>query len=208
MSDRTAATDWRRLDRVIEYETGWYTGGYDLLEQPDGSRKRYYWAALPPAVIVVARTGDELVMVEQYRPPIEHHCLELPAGIVDATDVPAEMLTEQASADTPGGLAATAEVPPAAFEAAGARELREETGFDPVNTVFLEDFWVATGVLRHRRGVVFASELETTTRELDPNEFITVRRVPIDEAFDRARTDPTNESTLEGLLLAAHEGLL
>jgi len=48
------AEDWTIVASETEYETGWYTGGYDLVEQPDGSRKRYYWAALAPAVVVVA----------------------------------------------------------------------------------------------------------------------------------------------------------
>ena len=46
--------DWRVVESVAEYETGWYTGGYDLVELPDGDRKRYYWAELPAAAVVVA----------------------------------------------------------------------------------------------------------------------------------------------------------
>jgi ADP-ribose pyrophosphatase len=199
---------WRCIESVIEYETGWYTGGYDRLEQPDGSEKRYYWAELPPAVVVVARDDDELVMVEQYRPPIRHLCLELPAGIVDATDVPSNGREYEEDADKPGGLSAIADVPPAAYEAAASRELREETGNAPNETVFIEDFWIATGVLRHRRGHVFASDLEPTDRALDTNEFITVRRIPVADALDQARASPANDATLEGLLLAEHEGLL
>jgi ADP-ribose pyrophosphatase len=198
---------WRCIETVVEYETGWYTGGYDRLEQPDGTEKRYYWAELPPAVVVVARDGDELVMVEQYRPAIRRSCLELPAGIVDAADVPTNE-REIDTADTPGGLSATADIPSTAYEAAAARELREETGNAPGETVFIEDFWIATGVLRHRRGHVFASDLEPTDRALDTNEFITVRRTPVSEALDRARSSPANDATLEGLLLAEHEGLL
>lgn len=199
---------WRCIESVIEYETGWYTGGYDLLEQPDGNEKRYYWAELPPAVVVVARDGDELVMIEQYRPPIRHLCLELPAGIVDATDLPSNEHERGEDTDLPGGLSATADVPPAAYEAAASRELREETGNASGETVFIEDFWIATGVLRHRRGHVFASDLEPTERALDTNEFITVRRVPVADALDQARASPANDATLEGLLLADQEGLL
>jgi ADP-ribose pyrophosphatase len=198
---------WRCIETVVEYETDWYTGGYDRLEQPDGSEKRYYWAELPPAVVVVARDGDELVMVEQYRPAIRRSCLELPAGIVDAADVSTNE-REIDTAETPGGLSATADIPPTAYETAAARELREETGNDPGETVFIEDFWIATGVLRHRRGHVFASDLESTDRALDTNEFITVRRTPVSEALDQARASPANDATLEGLLLAEHEGLL
>jgi ADP-ribose pyrophosphatase len=173
--------DWPVIESVVEYETGWYTGGYDLVEQPDGSTKRYYWAELPPAAVVVARSGDEIVMVEQYRPAIGEHCLELPAGIVEDGE---------------------------SFTTAGARELREETGFDPAGTSLLEEFWAASGVLRHKRGIVFAEGLEPVEPSYDDNEFLRVRTVPVDEALDRVRQPPANDASIEGLLLAHEDGLL
>lgn len=173
--------DWPVIESVVEYETGWYTGGYDMVEQPDGSRKRYYWAELPPAAVIVATSGDEVVMVEQYRPAIGEHCLELPAGIVEDGE---------------------------SFTTAGARELREETGFDPAGTSLLASFWTATGVLRHRRGIVFAEGLEPVDVNRDSNEFLSVTTVPIEDARDVARRQPSNDATIEGVLLAQVEGLL
>lgn len=173
--------DWPVIESNTEYETGWYDGGYDLVEQPDGTTKQYYWAALDPAVVIVAKSGDELVMVEQYRPAIGEHCLELPAGLVEDGE---------------------------SFTTAGARELREETGFDPSGISLVEDFWCATGVLRHRRGIVFAEGLEPVEVNHDSNEFLSTTTVPIDEALARAREDPANDATIEGILLAQADGLL
>ncbi|MFC6836708.1 NUDIX hydrolase [Halomarina ordinaria] len=189
--------DWERVESVVEYETGWYTGGYDLLRQPDGTEKRYYWAELPPATVAVVREGDHLMMVQQYRPPIREYCLELPAGIVEDVDVPGD-----------GAVEPQASVPPEAYENAAAREVREETGYDPGAVHFLEDVWVSTGVLRHRRGLVFATDLEPAQRALDTNEFIEVTRVPVADVFERVRVDPANDATLEGVLLAERAGLL
>jgi ADP-ribose pyrophosphatase len=176
-----ASHDWPVLESTREYETGWYTGGYDRVRQPDGTEKNYYWADLPDAVVVVAHTGEEVVFVEQYRPVIGEHCLELPAGVVEDGE---------------------------SFTAAGARELREEAGFDPGGISLIEDFWVATGAMRHKRGIVFAEGLEPVERDLDDNEFLSVRTIPVGEALAAAREPPANDATIEGLLLAKEDGLL
>lgn len=181
--DRPDGTDhdWPVVASRSEYETGWYTGGYDEVEQPDGSSKRYYWAELPDAAVVVSVLDDEVLMVEQFRPTIREHCLELPAGIVEAGE---------------------------SFTEAGKRELREETGFEAAECSLLESFYCSTGVLRHRRGIVWAEGLEPARRKLDGNEFLAVTTVPVEEVLDRVREPPTNDATLEGILLAREAGLL
>ncbi|MDF9745015.1 NUDIX hydrolase [Natrinema salsiterrestre] len=196
----TTPDEWDLLEERTEYETGWYDGGYDLLEQPDGTQKRYYWADLPPAVVVVAQidggvladmdggagegasgSDDRILFVEQYRPTIRETHLELPAGIVEDGE---------------------------SYTGAATRELEEETGFRPSSTALLQEYAVATGVLRHDRAIVYAEGLEPGERELDSNEFLEVTTVPVDEALERAREQPTNDATLGGLLLAKEDGLL
>jgi ADP-ribose pyrophosphatase len=172
---------WPVVESAVEYDTGWYAGGYDLVEQPDGSTKRYYWAALRPAVVVTAVEDDQVVFVEQYRPTIRQSQLELPAGIVEPGESPST---------------------------AAARELREETGFDPAGVSSLGSVWAATGVLRHRRYYAFAEGLDPVAASLDDNEFLSVRALPVTEAFERARAEPTNDATLQGLQLAREADLL
>ena len=185
--------EWPVVESVTEYETGWYTGGYDRVVQPDGSEKNYYWAALPPAVVVVAVDDGDVLFVDQYRPAIREQCLELPAGIVEDADA---------------GDSQTDDVTSEAFESAGARELREETGFRADEVTLLESFWAATGVLRHRRGIVVAEGLVPGDSDHDGDEFLTVERVPVEDALAVAREPPANDATIEGLLLASADGYL
>ena len=173
--------EWPVTEVVVEYDEGWFVGGYDRVEQPDGTEKRYYWAELSPATVIVAVADDRVLFVEQYRPTVRNTQLELPAGIVES----GESYTE-----------------------AGARELAEETGFEPSSTSLLQEVWCSTGVLRHTRGYVFAEELTPVDVDHDSNEFLAPRSVPIEEALEIAREPPTNDATLEGLLLAEREGLL
>ena len=173
--------EWPVREVVVEYDEGWFVGGYDRVEQPDGTEKKYYWAELSPATVVIAVADDQVLFVEQYRPTVRNTQFELPAGIVE---------------------------PGESYTAAGARELAEETGFAPSSTALLQEVWCSTGVLRHKRGYVFAEGLEPVDVDHDSNEFLVPRTVPVGEALDVAREPPTNDATLEGLLLAKEEGCL
>ena len=148
---------------------------------PDGSRKRYYWAELAAAVVIVAIDDGAVICVEQYRQTIRQHQVELPAGIVNGGE---------------------------AYVDAGRRELEEETGYLAGSVQELQRVWCATGVLRHERAYVIATDLEVTQQRLDDNEFLTVRPVPFEEVLAEARRTPTNEATIEGLLLAKEDGYL
>ncbi|MFB6199129.1 MAG: NUDIX hydrolase [Halobacteriaceae archaeon] len=186
--------EWNVRESVTQYQTDWIDCGYDLVEQPDGTSKRYYRPKLAPAVVIVAVTETELIMVEQYRPVIGKYCLELPAGLVEQADGPVEN----------GGGPASAE----AYERAGSRELEEETGYRSENVTLMESFWVATGALRHHRGIVLATDLTPGHQDLGSDEFLEICRVPLDEARERATSPPANDATLEGILLASERGVL
>lgn len=89
-----AEGQWMRLRR-IRYTDSW--GSPRIWESAERCNDR-------GAVVIVARLqpGNELLLVRQYRPPVESWTLEFPAGLVDDGESP---------------------------EQTARRELREETGY-------------------------------------------------------------------------------
>ena len=90
------------------------------------------------AVVILAETdAGEVVLIEQHRVPIGRRCLELPAGLIGDDD--------GAEDDT--------------VEAAGARELVEETGYRPERVERLGDFYSSPGMVAEGFTLVRASGL-------------------------------------------------
>ncbi|HYJ78168.1 MAG TPA: NUDIX hydrolase [Longimicrobiaceae bacterium] len=126
----------------------------------DGSEHDFHMAVAPHAVTVVAVTPDEsLVLVEQFRHPLQRVTLETPAGMMEPGESPAE---------------------------AAARELREETGYEgrPAQVIGrfeLNPSWQVTrvnvAVVRDARPVAAKDE--------DAGEDVRVRLLPAAEVRRR-----------------------
>jgi 8-oxo-dGTP pyrophosphatase MutT (NUDIX family) len=125
------------LDRKYLFrKPPWLVLRQDHLRLPTGGEIPEYWISeFPPWVNVVAvTTADEVVLIRQYRPGIGDVHFEIPAGVVDGTDPD--------------------------IEAAGRRELAEETGYgggrwsklctmsaNPALTTNLTHTYLAEGVM-------------------------------------------------------------
>ncbi len=110
----------------------------------------------PGAVAVVAIDGDDVVLVNQYRPVMERQMLELPAGKLD--------------------------VPGEDRRTAARRELVEEAGYDAPALVELGSFHNSIGFCDEHTTIYLATELVPATPvavSLE-EEYLTVERVPLD----------------------------
>jgi 8-oxo-dGTP pyrophosphatase MutT (NUDIX family) len=98
------AEGWERLRSERLFETPYFALRSDRLRLPDGTIKDpYYVVERPDAAITFPLTSEgEVVLVRQYRPPLERMELGLPAGLVERGEKP---------------------------ESAARRELLEETGY-------------------------------------------------------------------------------
>lgn len=73
----------------------------DVQFQPDAAVETYYAIAQPDYVAAVALTPDRrILLVRQYRPAIQRLSLELPAGIVEENEAPADTMVRELLEET------------------------------------------------------------------------------------------------------------
>lgn len=111
--------------KPLKTEVAFATPWFEILAKtmkPDEAP--YYSLRLPDYAAIVAITGDQqIVAVRQYRPAVERYTIELPSGLVDPGESPAE---------------------------AASRELLEETGYQAGDVELLGPMEPDTGRLANQ----------------------------------------------------------
>ncbi len=150
----------------------------DTLSLGNGRTTAYTYLATPRAAFVVPVTPDgELLLVRQYRHPVRDWTLEVPAGSVEDGE--------------------------SALEAA-QRELAEEVGGQAVRWRHLTTFYSSSAHVSLRSDAFLATGVVVDVARPDADEDVSLVRLPVAEAIERARAGGFQEGqTALAILLAA-----
>lgn len=130
----------------------------DEVRLPNGKTSTREIIKHPGAVAVIAITDeDKMLMVEQYRKPLERTLTEIPAGKMEKGESP---------------------------EVTAKRELEEETGYRCTSLSHLASFYTAPGFSDELIHIFRAEGLEKGTQlTTDEDEFLRLHEVTFDEAL-------------------------
>ncbi len=126
------------------------------------------------AVAVVAVKDSKVVLVKQFRPPIDKPLLELPAGLIENDDP----------------------------EKTAYNELIEETGYKANKLKLLTKYYSSAGFTNEVIHIFEADDMEMVGARPEPEEFLEIVEMPLKEAMSAAKNgEITDAKTVIGLLL-------
>jgi len=130
-------------------------------ELPDGRKRTYDLVDHKDAVTIVPVNQEgEVLFIKQYRVGARDYLLELPAGVMDEGEDPLDT---------------------------AMRELREETGMAAKEMIKLGGFYMTPGYSNEFMTVFLAKDLYPAPLEMDDDEFLNLIKIPLNEAYEKAR---------------------
>lgn len=149
----------------------------DTLKTPDGRETKFDIVEHGGSVIIIPLDSEgNLLFVRQYRHAASMDLLELPAGTRDGNEP---------------------------YEDCAAREIREETGMEAGTLQNVGSFYLAPGYSTEYMGVFLATDLKHNPLEADDDEFLSIEKITVKEAFAIAeRGEMPDSKSLAALLLA------
>jgi ADP-ribose pyrophosphatase len=135
---------------------------------PNGTTAKREIVEHPGGVCVAALTdNNELMFVEQFRYPYFEVVLELPAGKLEYGEDPFE---------------------------AGKRELKEETGATAAEYEDLGKLYPTPGYCGEIIHMYLAKKLSFGEQNLDSDEFLEVKKIPLERAFQMVMNNELRDS--------------
>ncbi|CAM3122084.1 NUDIX hydrolase [Paenibacillus lupini] len=127
----------------------------DTVAMPDGRTATREIVKHPGAAAVMALLDGKLLVVEQFRKPLEKFQIEIPAGKLDAGEDPLE---------------------------AAARELEEETGYRADSLKLVSAFFTSPGFADEKLYLYFADQVTLGTQHTDEDEYLQVEAITLEQA--------------------------
>lgn len=151
-----------RLERRSIYEGKVVRLSVDRVRLPNGKECELEMIRHPGAAAVVpVDDAGRVVLVKQYRYASGGWLLEVPAGKLDGGEAP---------------------------EVCALREVEEETGCKAGRLIPMGWIWTTPGFTDEKIWLFLAIDLEPGRQELQPDELLSVERIPLDEAVEKAST--------------------
>lgn len=170
--EKTVSSEKKFEGRIITVKV-------DEVEMPDGALSLREIVEHPGGVGVVAVTDKgEVIMVKQFRKPIERAIYEIPAGKLDKGEHHRDC---------------------------GLRELEEETGLKAGVFEYLGFIYPSPGFTDEVTHVYLAKELTEGEVHPDDDEFLDVEKIPLDRAVEMIMNNEINDAkTVFGILKYMH----
>lgn len=148
----------------------------DTVELPNNKIATREVVRHPGAVSIVAFDGQNVLLVRQYRHPVQEVLWEIPAGKLDLGEEPL---------------------------ACAKRELHEETGYKAGEWKLLSNFFTTPGFSDENMFLYLATKLEEGEQCLDEDEFLSLERVPLEKALEMVVNGEIKDAkTIAGITLA------
>lgn len=152
----------------------------DDVKLPDGNTSKREIIRHPGAVAVIAITKEnKIVLVEQYRKPLEKSIVEIPAGKLEKDENP--MI-------------------------AAIRELEEETGYTTKNLSFVTSFYTSPGFADELLHIYITDDIVKLDHPKagDEDEFVEVLELTLDEAKEYVEDERIHDAKTAYAILYLH----
>jgi ADP-ribose pyrophosphatase len=166
------------IDSKVVFEGRILTLRVDTVRLPNGRETTREIAEHSDSVCIVPIDDDgNVVLVRQFRKPVDMDLLEVPAGGIEEGEVSDEAVQ---------------------------RELQEEIGYTAGNLRHLSSFWLAPGWCTEYMHAYLATDLTPSSLVADDDEFITVVRVPLAESLRLVQEGQIRDAkSISALLMAS-----
>jgi len=167
----------KQVETEIVYEGKIVYVRNDIAELQNGNRAYREVVVHPGGVGIVAITNEsKVLMVRQYRYPMEEELLEIPAGKLDNGEDP--------------------------FKCA-LRELSEETGYSANKWIDMGEIYPSPGFCRETLYLYLALDLIPGEMHLDENELLSVEEIHIDDLIKMIMSNELKDAkTVAGIMKA------